>query len=75
MKKSKLTDVFEQGQEGHAEWQNFMNKEYYENYKKPERTIYEICLVKEQKMNVELVTPKLMDKRKESRRAFFSMQE
>ena len=31
-RKSMLGDVFDKGEEGYGQWQNFMNEEYYENY-------------------------------------------
>ena len=52
-RKSMLKDLYPKTAEGYGHWSHFINKEYYEKYVPKPKTVFELCVVKEVKNEVQ----------------------
>ena len=43
-----LTDLYPKHADGYSHWQSFITKDYYEHYLPKEKTVYDLCLVRDQ---------------------------
>ena len=61
-----LKDLYPRTAEGYGHWCHFINKEYYEKYVPKPKTVYELCIVKEVKNE--------MQEKHKSRKSFLGLE-